>query len=69
MRMRSAIRHTFVVACAVFLFAGLGFPVQPHEAPMKSEQNVQSQEQATYTRSTTSTRPSIAMTPTRWQYF
>lgn len=45
----SAKHHTFVVASALFLFGGPGFPDKTHEAPMKSEQNKQSQEQATRT--------------------
>src|SRR2546422_84335 len=40
---------TFVVACAVFLFGGLGSPGETHEVPLKHEHNLQSQEQATRT--------------------
>jgi ketosteroid isomerase-like protein len=47
MRMWSANRRNFVVACAVFLFGGLASLGQTHEAPMTHEQMAQSQEQAT----------------------
>lgn len=46
MRMRSASRHAIVVTCLVFLFGGL---CSPGEVPMRYEQSVQSQEQATRT--------------------
>jgi len=45
--MWSANRGTFVVACAVFLFGGLGSHGKTREVAMGNEQNVQSQEQAT----------------------
>jgi ketosteroid isomerase-like protein len=44
--MRSANRHVLVVTCSVFLLSSLG---SPRAVPMRSEQNVQSQEQATRT--------------------
>ena len=44
MLMRSATHHVLVVTCSVFL---LGSLCSPREVPMKSEQNAQSQEQAT----------------------
>ena len=39
--MRSANRHVVVVTCFVFLFGSL---CSPREVPMRSRQNVQSQE-------------------------
>jgi len=45
--MWSTNRRTFVVACAVFLFGGLGSFGETREVSMRTEQNVQSQEQAT----------------------
>jgi len=44
MHTRSAHRHVLVVTCCVFLLGSLS---SPREVPMKVEQNVQSQEQAT----------------------
>src|SRR5450755_2736365 len=44
--MRSANRHDLVVACSVSL---LGILCSPREVPMKSERNVQLQEQSTRT--------------------
>ena len=44
MLLRSATQHVLVVTCSVFL---LGSLCSPREDPMGSEQNVQSQEQAT----------------------
>jgi ketosteroid isomerase-like protein len=44
--MRSSDRRVLVVVCSVFLLASLG---SPREVPMRSEQNVQSQEQVTRT--------------------
>ena len=46
MQMHSPNRYVLVVACTVFL---LGSLCSPKEAPMKSEQNMQSQEQMTRT--------------------
>src|ERR1700720_3693757 len=46
MHMRSAKRQVLVVTCSVFL---LGSLCSPREVSMRSEQNVQSQEQATRT--------------------
>lgn len=46
MPMRSASHRVLVVTCCVFL---LGSVCSPREVPMKSEQNAQSQEQATRT--------------------
>jgi ketosteroid isomerase-like protein len=44
--MRKANRHVLVVTCSVFLFGSL---CSPREVPMRSGQNVQSQEQSTRT--------------------
>ena len=44
MHLRSANRQVLVVTCSVFLLSIL---CSPREVPMRSEQNVQSQEQAT----------------------
>jgi ketosteroid isomerase-like protein len=44
MRMLSAMRHAFVVTCALFLFVGL---CSPKEVPVSNLQNSQSQDQAT----------------------
>jgi hypothetical protein len=44
MLMRSASHHVLVVACSVFLLGSLCFPT---EVSMGSEQNAQSQQQAT----------------------
>jgi ketosteroid isomerase-like protein len=46
MPMRSANRHVLLVTCSVFL---LGSLCSPREVPMRSEQNVQSQEKVTRT--------------------
>jgi ketosteroid isomerase-like protein len=46
MHMRSANRNVLVVTCSVFL---VGTLCSPREVPMRSEQNVRSEEQATRT--------------------
>jgi ketosteroid isomerase-like protein len=44
MPIHAATRHVLVVTCSVFLLGSLGSPT---EVPVRSEQNVQSQEQST----------------------
>ena len=44
--MRTANRHVLVVTCSVFLFGSL---CSPREVPIRSGQNVHSQEQSTRT--------------------
>ena len=49
MRIWSANLHAFVVVCAIFLFGGLWSTGGTNEVSMRTEQNVQLQDQATRT--------------------